>query len=143
MCYLQRILAICMQLCLTTHSTLTKFQTFVKRNKDATNNFFAPLQSLRDNDSVTITKPDKGRGVVILDKSDYLTKMFSILNDSSKSLPINIDTSTYLLKLEDKLNRVFRTIKSSIDDTTYHKLLASGSRPGAVFTKGLRLRESS
>ena len=45
---------------------------------------FEAIKSLRLNSDIMITKPDKGSGVVILNKTDYLTKMNSILNDSSK-----------------------------------------------------------
>ena len=45
---------------------------------------FEAIKSLRLNSDIMITKPDKGSGVVILNKTDYLTKMSSILNDSSK-----------------------------------------------------------
>ena len=33
------------------------------------------LQSLRDDSSIVISKPDKGNGVVIMNKSDYQAKM--------------------------------------------------------------------
>ena len=42
------------------------------------------IKSLRSNESILITKPDKGSGVVILDRSDYVSKMNCILQDKSK-----------------------------------------------------------
>ena len=42
------------------------------------------IKSLRSNESILITKPDKGSGVVILDKSDYVSKMNCILQEKSK-----------------------------------------------------------
>ena len=42
------------------------------------------IKSLRRNEKILITWPDKGSGVVILNKSDYATKMGNILNDASK-----------------------------------------------------------
>ena len=39
------------------------------------------LENLKKNKNIIICKPDKGRGVVILDKEDYVTKMNTILND--------------------------------------------------------------
>ena len=50
-----------------------------------------------------ITKPDKGSGVAILNKTDYLTKMNSILNDFSKFQnvgPVNDNDNT--AKMEGK-----------------------------------------
>ena len=39
---------------------------------------------LRCNENIRITKPDKGSGVVIMNKSDYISKMNFILQDNSK-----------------------------------------------------------
>ena len=42
------------------------------------------LRELRKRTDIVITRPDKGRATVILDKSDYLEKMATILDDTSK-----------------------------------------------------------
>ena len=47
---------------------------------------FQAIKSLRCNEQILITKPDKGSGVVILNKSDYIKKMGSILEDKTKFL---------------------------------------------------------
>lgn len=44
---------------------------------------FQTIKSLKSRNDVYITKPDKGSGIVILNRQDYLDKMASILNDSS------------------------------------------------------------
>ena len=36
---------------------------------------YETLKSLANDESIIITKPDKGRGVVIMNKSDYINKM--------------------------------------------------------------------
>ena len=41
-------------------------------------------RSLRCNENIHVTKPDKGSGVVIMNKSDYIPKMDFILQDNSK-----------------------------------------------------------
>jgi len=38
------------------------------------------------NEDIIITKPDKGSGVVILNKNEYNDKMITILNDTTNSL---------------------------------------------------------
>ena len=48
------------------------------------NECYQSIKSLRRNEKILITRPDKGSGVVILNKSDYVTKMGNILNDASK-----------------------------------------------------------
>ena len=58
---------------------------------------FEAIKFLRLNSDIIITKPDQGSGVVILNKTDYLTKMNFILNDSSKFQnigPVNDNDNT-------------------------------------------------
>ena len=45
---------------------------------------FRALNSLHSNENIVITKPDKGSGVVILNKNDFIDKMLVILDDPSK-----------------------------------------------------------
>ena len=40
--------------------------------------------SLRCNNNIHVTKPDKVSGVVVINKKDYISKMNFILQDSSK-----------------------------------------------------------
>ena len=47
---------------------------------------FQAIKSLSCNEHIPITIPDKGSGVVILNKSDYIKKMGSILDDKTKFL---------------------------------------------------------
>ena len=39
------------------------------------------ITNLRQNKSIIVCKPDKGNGVVLLNKSDYVKKMENILLD--------------------------------------------------------------
>ena len=45
---------------------------------------FRVISTLRNNDDIIITTPDKGSGVVLLNKSDYVNKMSEILKDQLK-----------------------------------------------------------
>ena len=45
---------------------------------------FRAIKKLRKNDDIIITKPDKGSGVVLLNKSDYVDKINEIIDDQSK-----------------------------------------------------------
>ena len=54
---------------------------------------FEILRSLAKDRSIIITRPDKGRGVVILDRSEYLTKMYTILDDPQSFRRIEADTT--------------------------------------------------
>ena len=42
------------------------------------------LNDLRNNTSIIITKPDKGNGVVIVNRHDYLSKMKQLISDGTK-----------------------------------------------------------
>ena len=67
------------------------------------------LKSLRNNGDILITKPDKGSGIVILNKSDYLNKMHLILSDSSKFLRMTTEkdkTDSIEKQLTDCLKRI-------------------------------------
>lgn len=69
---------------------------------------FNILRRLSQNASIIITRPDKGRGVVIMNRADYVQKMNTILNDSSAftlihhdpTLDIESDLNTFLLELK-------------------------------------------
>ncbi|XP_069981868.1 uncharacterized protein [Penaeus vannamei] len=114
------------------NNTFRKFSHQRKQTRDS-DAFLSPLQTLKNDNSIVITKPDKGRGVVIVNKCDYKQKLMDILNDQTKFKRISTEISTHLLYLEDKLNRLLRTIKSSISLNTYNSLLSSGSRPGVLY----------
>ena len=45
---------------------------------------FEAIRALKSNEDIVITRPDKGDGVVVMNKTDYVAKMMEILNDSSK-----------------------------------------------------------
>ena len=92
------------------------------------------LRTLRKDENIIISKPDKGRGVVILDKTVYIDKVLSILSDSSKFLKLQVDPLPYIIKLEDKLNRLLRSLKDKVITTeVYNNLFASGSVPGILY----------
>ena len=91
------------------------------------------LDQLKKDKTLIITKPDKGRGVLILNKSDYVNKTNEILNDETKFKKIDGDWFKIILKLEDKLNRLLRSIKNKLPDNIFDYLFASGSLPGVLY----------
>ena len=102
-------------------------------NPDNQSDIGAVLQSLKDDDSIVISRPDKGKGVVILDKVDYDSKLDQIISDRSKFRRINGDLPSTLLKHEDRLNRTLRPLKDRIGDDNYNFMHASGSKPGYLY----------
>ena len=59
---------------------------------------FRAINRLQKNDDIIITKPHKGSGVVLLNKSDYVDKINEILDDQSKFKtlgPVSITTQQW------------------------------------------------
>lgn len=88
--------------------------------------------NIKDDGNTVVTKSDKGKGIVILNKTDYYNKIFSIFQTPKLKL-LNVDLPSHLLKLEDKLNRTLRPLKETINETIYNSILASASRPGYLY----------
>nr|WBB44924.1 reverse transcriptase [Chrysogorgia stellata] len=88
------------------------------------------LANLRKNRDIVICKPDKGTGVVILDKTDYNSKMLDILKDNYKfrkmgELPHYDKTNT----IERNLQSLLLSLKKSgqIDEDFYKEVRPTGA----------------
>ena len=77
-----------------------------------------------------IIKQDKGRGVVILDKKDYIEKCINIL-DSKQFKKLKKDPTK---TLENKMQRTLRKIKQHFDENEYKRMYPIGSRPDLFYT---------
>ena len=64
------------------------------------------INAIKKNNKIVIAKPDKGSGIVLLDKKEYLDKINEILNDWTKFVKLG-QTSEF-----DNLNK---TENSTID----------------------------
>ena len=68
--------------------------------------FFKTINSLHDNSNIIISKPEKGLGVVILNRCDYIEKANKILSDNSKFKCLGATTeNNNIAKIEAKLQR--------------------------------------
>ena len=90
------------------------------------------LKKIRNNHTIIILKPDKGNGVVIMDKQAYLNACYQIINNRSKFKPLNNDVT---LLREGRLQRFLRKLKrqGSINDELYFKLYPTGSQPARFY----------
>ena len=90
------------------------------------------LTDLRKDDSIIITKPDTGNGVVIVNKLDYLNKMKLLVSDETKFKKL---TQNPTKSREDSLISYLRKLKKDkiIDDATFHKILPCGSTRGVLY----------
>ena len=93
------------------------------------------LKKLSSNKNLIISKPDKGKGIVILNKDDYINKMHNILDDTSKFKIINQDTFKLSLRLKDKINIFLNSLKEKniISNFIYKNLYISGSSLGLMY----------
>ena len=90
------------------------------------------LRNLRKNKNIVITKPNKGNGVVILDRKLYNKAIEEIISDTSKVEKLNEDPT---LKREALLQRFLRKLKQKnvFNEIEYDKLHPSGSAPGRIY----------
>lgn len=94
------------------------------------------LKNLAARPNLVVCKPDKGRGVVLLNKSDYVSKLNDILSDANKfKLCEDADPYKLSLKLEDKLNRHLRLLLNSgtLSPDIYSSIFASGTSIGTLY----------
>ena len=67
---------------------------------------FRAINSLRKNDDIIITKPDKGSSVVLLNKSDYVDKMNKILDDQSRFKRLGpVSSNDNTARIESRLQK--------------------------------------
>ena len=90
------------------------------------------LRNLRKNKDIVITKPNKGNGVVILDRKLYNNAIEEIISLTSKFEKLNEDPT---LKREASLHRFFRKLKQKnfFNEIKYDKLYPSGSAPARIY----------
>ncbi len=128
------VIGTCKQLAHTTFETVRKNIKFEAFNPFGNVALIKTLKSLKSDPSIVIMKPDKGRGVVVMDKASYVDKVKVILSDTTKFVQVLVDPFNHILKLEDKLNRLLRNLKDTVISTEiYNYLYASGSIPGTLY----------
>ena len=89
------------------------------------------LRNLRKNKDVLITKPDKGNGVVILDRKPYNNAIEEINSGISKFEKLNEDPTS---KREASLQRFLQKLKQKnfFNEIEYDTLYPSGSAPARI-----------
>ena len=90
------------------------------------------LRNLRKNKNIVIIKPDKGNGVVILDRKLYDNAIQEIISDTSKFEKLNEDPT---LKREASLQRLLRKLKQKnvFNENESDKSYPSGSAPARIY----------
>ena len=90
------------------------------------------MLNLRKNKDIVIAKPDKGNGVLILDRKLYNNATEEIISDSTKFEKPNEDPT---LKREASLQRFLRKLKqiNFFTEIDYDKLYPSDAAPARIY----------
>ena len=90
------------------------------------------LKGLRRNKDIVILRPDKGDGVVIINRRSYDQEVLNIINDREKSQQLNKDPT---ITHENKLQRTLREIKREghLYQVTYERIYPRGSQPARMY----------
>ena len=87
------------------------------------------IESLYKNDKIVVLRQDKGRGVVILNRSDYITKCETFLNGPEFTALSEDPTG----KFQTRVQGILRKMKKKFKPSDYNKLYPSSSQPGLFF----------
>ena len=96
----------------------------------------AALKKLSRNKNLIILRPDKGNGVVIVNRVDYINKVESLLSNASKFKKLDTESLDLCLRRENKLIRFLRDKllkQNKIPEEIYKELFLSGSTPGVIY----------
>ena len=91
---------------------------------------FAAIKSLRNNDRIVITRPDKGQGVVLMEKTDYIAKTTAILQDRTKFKILgDCKSNDNTVKLEKSMQNLLRRLHQAgeLPESVYERIRPSGS----------------
>ena len=90
------------------------------------------FKKLRQNDKIVICRPDKGNGVVLLDRTEYIKKLEDILADTSKFKELKQDPTH---QREAKLQRYLCNLRKQgcLDETTYQDIRPTGAVPARLY----------
>ena len=87
------------------------------------------IEGLYRNEGITVLRQDKGRGVVILNKSDYIEKCENFLNGREFERLQNDPTASFQTKVQNLL----RSMKNKFTKAEYQQVYPSSSQPGLFF----------
>ena len=90
------------------------------------------LKRLKKNKDIIILRPDKGNGIVVLDKLAYNNAISDLLSDDTKFKKLQSDPT---LRREGQLRRYLRKLKKNgvFDSGAYRNIYPTGSRPARLY----------
>ena len=90
------------------------------------------LRNISKNKDIIVLRPDKGNGVIIMDRQVYKNSCNIIISDQSKFKRLDKDPTLFR---EAKLQRLLRKLKNQgcLDDNTYYNIFPKGSQPARFY----------
>ena len=93
------------------------------------------LKEFSSNKNIVVSKPDKGRGIVIVDRAHYVDGVSKIIENSNKFELVTEEIKRVSRQAEDRINTFLLDIKKLkyISTALYNKLHVTGSGPGILY----------
>ena len=89
------------------------------------------LYNLSQEPDIKVCNFEKGRGVVIMDSSDYYSKLDDIVNDQSKFHELKVNSKIHpVIAKEKSISYYVRKYLKDFGPETMQRLIPSGSNPG-------------
>ena len=120
-------------------TSLKSYNRKKKKLENITEEEHSALLQLTSLEDIIIMKADKGNVIVLVNKNDYIRKMESMLDDTSKFQPISFTKLNgdlrHLLDKEDEVKLFLKTLqeKDIISDQDFAKIIPVGSSPGILY----------
>jgi hypothetical protein len=94
---------------------LTGYKTYIPPQSIFSDDELKTIKSLQNDKDIYLIKPDKGNGIVIINRSDYKSRMFDILKDKTKFEQLKMQKSSIYketVKREDKVRKLLNEMKN-------------------------------
>ena len=84
------------------------------------------LKKLFNSKDLIFAKPDKGNGIVVMNHTDYIRKLYNIVNDTSKFTQLTSDpTEKHEARLQGYLYRLYQS--GHLDEASYKRIRPTAS----------------
>ena len=114
---------------------LTGFKNYTPPKSIFSDDELKVIKSLHDDETIYLIKPDKGNGVVIINRADYKARMQDILSDNTKFNLVDNTALRETLAKETKLTNLLKELKQGeiISEQQFDELKPIDSRPGILY----------
>ncbi|XP_065658976.1 uncharacterized protein LOC136083502 [Hydra vulgaris] len=90
------------------------------------------LKRLRNNENIVITRPDKGNGIIVLNKIDYINSLHNIISNKTKFKELKEDpTIKREISLQGYLRKLYEL--KCFEKDIYTKIYPVGSQPARIY----------